>query len=83
MMKWLQKQLDKIGSPELDWVQVEVTTHCNSACVYCPRDRLALHWENTHMSLETFSKLMPFLNYTQLIYLQGWGEPLLNPHLLR
>ncbi|OPL14391.1 MAG: hypothetical protein AVO38_02125 [delta proteobacterium ML8_D] len=28
-----------------------------------------------------FRKLVPFLEYTDLVYLQGWGEPLLNDQL--
>lgn len=32
------------------------------------------------MSLETFSRLVPSLSQTKLIFLQGWGEPFLNPH---
>ena len=26
MRKWLKKQMDKLTSPELDWVQVEIST---------------------------------------------------------
>jgi MoaA/NifB/PqqE/SkfB family radical SAM enzyme len=34
------------------------------------------------MSLEGFTALVPFLRHTDLVYLQGWGEPLLHPHFL-
>jgi len=78
MFQWVKTQLDKIGSPTLDWVQVEVTTHCNAACVYCPHTLLKNRWTTKHMSLELFHELIPFLKYTDLVYLQGWGEPLLN-----
>jgi len=78
MFEWVKKQLDKIGSPTLDWVQVEVTTHCNASCIYCPHTVLRNRWANRHMSLETFNELIPFLRWTDLVYLQGWGEPLLN-----
>jgi len=33
------------------------------------------------MSLDLFRKLVPFIKKTKLIYLQGWGEPLLNKNL--
>lgn len=33
-----------------------------------------------HMDLETFKILLPFFKRTLLVYLQGWGEPLLNPY---
>jgi len=38
------------------------------------------------MPMELFHKMIPFLKYTELIYLQGWGEPLLNDnffHMVR
>ncbi len=78
MFKWFKKQLDKIGSPTLDWVQVEVTTHCNGACIYCPHTLMKNRWTGKQMSIDLFHKLLPFLKYTDMVYLQGWGEPLLN-----
>jgi len=78
MLQWVKTQLNKIGSPTLDWVQVEVTTHCNAACIYCPHTLLKNRWTSRHMPLELFQQLIPFLKYTDLVYLQGWGEPLLN-----
>jgi len=78
MFKWFKRQLDKIGSPTLDWVQVEVTTHCNGACIYCPHTLMKNHWASKQMSIDLFHKLIPFLKYTDMVYLQGWGEPLLN-----
>ena len=78
MFEWVKRQLDKISSPTLDWVQVEVTTHCNGSCVYCPHTLMRHHWANRHMPMELFCELVPFLRHTDLVYLQGWGEPLLN-----
>jgi MoaA/NifB/PqqE/SkfB family radical SAM enzyme len=74
----MTKFLDRLGSPELDWIQVEVTSRCNAACIYCPQPLL---YKKEHMPLELFKKLLPYLGYTNLVYLQGWGEPLLNPDL--
>jgi len=78
MFQWVKRQLDEMGSPTLDWVQVEVTTDCNAACVYCPHTIMKARWANKHMPMELFYDLIPFLRYTDLVYLQGWGEPLLN-----
>ena len=78
MFRRLRKILDKMDSPELDWIQVEVTSHCNAACVYCPN---SLFTKRQHMPLQLFNHLMPYLVYTDLVYLQGWGEPLLNSDL--
>ena len=81
MIAWLKQKLDAIGSPSLDWIQVETTTHCNSDCIYCPHTIQHSLWEKRHMSIELFDRIVPYLKYTDLIYLQGWGEPLLNPHI--
>jgi len=66
--------------PRFDWIQVEVTTHCNASCVYCPRTAYRESWKNRHLSLEGFTNLAPAFKKTRLIHLQGWGEPFLNPH---
>lgn len=81
MLKWLKENLDRFAAPELDWVQVELTTYCNSFCVYCPQTAMSATISKKHIPLDLFRKLMPFLRYTKMIYLQGWGEPLLHPNL--
>jgi len=81
MLDWAKRQLDRIGSPTLDWIQIEVTTHCNGSCTYCPHTLMRNRWVNKHMPLELFHELVPFLGHTDLVYLQGWGEPLLNEDL--
>lgn len=63
-----------------DWLQVEVTTWCNAACIYCPRTVYHDRWRNRHLSPATFRKLLPAFASAKMIYLQGWGEPLLSPH---
>lgn len=61
------------------WIQVEVTTHCQAACSYCPRTVYRDRWEDRHLALETFQRLLPDLPRADLVYLQGWGEPFLHP----
>ena len=78
MLRWMTKFLDKLGSPELDWIQVEVTSRCNAACIYCPQPSF---YKKQHMPFSLFKQLLPYIGYTNLVYLQGWGEPLLNPDL--
>ena len=65
--------------PFLNWVQVELTSHCNAECVYCPHAVCKRSWHAGHMPLEAFKKLAPAFRRTRLVYLQGWGEPLLHP----
>ncbi|HUV56048.1 MAG TPA: radical SAM/SPASM domain-containing protein [Dehalococcoidales bacterium] len=62
-------------------VQLEVTTACQLRCSFCPRTVLADRWVTAHLPWETFSSLLPFVRRTGLVHLQGWGEPLLHPHL--
>ncbi len=66
-------------SERLDWIQVEVTTRCNAACVYCPQTAYGSQWENRDFPLVEFKRLLPTLEQANLVYLQGWGEPFLNP----
>ena len=66
-------------APSFDWIQVEVTSHCNAACIYCPRTVYRDHWANRHLPLETFKKIAPAFSKTGHVHLQGWGEPFLHP----
>jgi len=65
--------------PRLDWLQIEVTTHCNAGCAYCPHTLYQSSWQSRHLSLAVFERLLPALQKIDLVYLQGWGEPLLHP----
>ncbi|MEW5763074.1 MAG: radical SAM protein [Bacillota bacterium] len=65
--------------PVLDWLQVEVTTYCNASCRYCPHTVYRARWVSRHLPMETFAKLLPAVKRSRLVFLQGWGEPFLNP----
>jgi len=69
-------------SPSIDWIQVEVTSRCNAACFYCPRTAYRDGWLNRDLSVEDFQRLAPIFGRTGMIFLQGWGEPFLNPHMM-
>ncbi len=81
MLTWLKKQKEQILSPILDWVQIEVTTHCNAECIYCPHTFAREDWLSAHFPLTLFHDLLPSLSHTNLVFLQGWGEPLLHPDI--
>jgi MoaA/NifB/PqqE/SkfB family radical SAM enzyme len=66
--------------PELDYIQLEVSTYCNASCAYCPRTVAGAAWNNLHMTPATLKPLLRHLPNISYIHLQGWGEPLLNPH---
>jgi MoaA/NifB/PqqE/SkfB family radical SAM enzyme len=61
------------------WLQVEVTTYCQAACLYCPHTVYRDRWESRHLDLAIFKRLLPELHRVHLVYLQGWGEPFLHP----
>jgi len=73
--KWLNALFCK-----WDWLQVEVSSQCHAACIYCPTAIYRKENSNRLMSLETFHRLLPDFARARLVYLQGWGEPLLNPN---
>jgi len=78
-LKTLEDYLLLLFNPRLDWIQVEVSSFCNASCLYCPHTVFQHMWINQHMPLVAFQKLLPALSRAKLVYLQGWGEPFLNP----
>jgi MoaA/NifB/PqqE/SkfB family radical SAM enzyme len=70
---------ERFFNPQLDWIQIEISTHCNAACIYCPHTIYRHHWRNHYLPMEAFRNLEPALRNAKLIYLQGWGEPLTHP----
>ncbi len=63
-------------------LQVEVTGRCLMRCSFCPNKLLGDIWQHTDLSWEVYrDHLGPHLARFDLIYLQGWGEPLLHRHL--
>ncbi len=69
----------KSTSAPLDWLQIEISTICQAACLYCPHTVYADHWRNQRMPLSVFSQLSHLFQDTRMVHLQGWGEPLLHP----
>jgi MoaA/NifB/PqqE/SkfB family radical SAM enzyme len=65
--------------PNLDWIQVEVSSYCNASCIYCPHTAYKQNWRNRYLSMEAFTNLVAAFRATKLVYLQGWGEPFTHP----
>ena len=78
----LRRFFSSLLSPSMDWIQVEVTSYCNAACFYCPRTVYRDTWLNRHLTLEAFERLALALTRTRMVFLQGWGEPFLNPEMM-
>lgn len=62
-------------------IQVEVTSFCPGACMYCPRGILHATWRARHMRDETYAALVPLMLKSRRVHLQGWGEPFAHPRL--
>ncbi|MCL6621284.1 MAG: radical SAM protein [Syntrophobacterales bacterium] len=65
--------------PRFDWLQVEITTACTAACIYCPRTVFREAWPELSLDRETFARLAPIFPGARYVHLQGWGEPFLHP----
>lgn len=63
-------------------LQVEVTSRCLMRCSFCPNKLLGDRWQHADLPWELFrDHIGPHLARFELIYLQGWGEPLLHRDL--
>ncbi len=60
---------------------MEITSHCNASCNYCPCTVYRDLWPKNHMSIEVFNKIPPAFKNAQIVYLQGWREPFLHPNI--
>jgi len=64
---------------KLKTLQIEVTSRCNlPGCIMCPRTAFPSRWQNQDMSWQTFENLSRLFNQFDMIYLSGWGEPLVH-----
>ena len=80
MLDDLRNLWDRIMPLRFDWLQVEVSTRCNAACGYCALSCYRKAWQEGVMDLDTFARLEPYFSHAGMVFLQGWGEPLLHPH---
>lgn len=63
-------------------LQIEITSRCPMRCSFCPNKTLGRNWQPGDLPWEVYrDQVVPDLNRFELAYLQGWGEPLLHPHL--
>ncbi|MGB9705303.1 MAG: radical SAM/SPASM domain-containing protein [Pyrobaculum sp.] len=65
-------------------IQIEVSTVCNGACIYCPLTIFSATWNRKFMDISLFIKILnegKELGFEH-VHLQGWGEPLLHPRFI-
>ena len=58
---------------------MEISSYCNADCIYCPHFAYRKNWQNRHLPIDAFRNLIPAFRKTELVYLQGWGEPFTHP----
>lgn len=65
-------------------VEVEINTHCNRRCSYCPQGLKEYRQKGRYMSLETFRHILLALKqaeYSGRLSYHFFNEPLLHPQL--
>lgn len=60
--------------------QVQITSRCNLHCRICTRTSFAKGWVEGDMDMVTYQAVARAFPYVKQVYLDAWGEPLLNPH---
>ena len=83
MLKSVREWFGKAAQPKrrrITGLQVEVSTACQLSCRYCPRTVMAAGWRSAVMPWDLYERrLAPHFAAFEMIFLQGWGEPLTNP----
>ncbi|MEN2974340.1 MAG: radical SAM/SPASM domain-containing protein [Candidatus Caldarchaeales archaeon] len=59
-------------------IQIEVSSRCNAECVMCPKPYSKTLWGLGDLSLEDYIKISNYFDGWDVVWLQGWGEPLLS-----
>ena len=78
-LKWSRWQLSMYEHvPSI--LYLEVTNKCNANCVFCGRSDV--HKPLMHMDFDMFKAIVDAAPYTTQVHTQGFGEPLLYPHLI-
>lgn len=78
----LKPRPERLGKRPFNTAQIELTSRCSTGCVFCPHNALSDEWVQGDMPVELYrEQIAPHLGLFDLVYLQGWGEPMLHPHL--
>jgi MoaA/NifB/PqqE/SkfB family radical SAM enzyme len=78
-MSVIRRMLGLPAQARFEWLQIEVAGLCNAACAYCALICYKRARQGGLMEMETFARLEPQFASAALVYLQGWGGPLLHP----
>ncbi len=69
-------------NPRFNWVDVEITNHCNFSCWFCPRE--AMTRPLGHMGYEQFTTIADKIDHADIVselLIGGIGEPTLHKDL--
>jgi len=64
-------------------IQIEVTSRCNASCIMCPKPFLTDGWDIGDLPFEDYLRLREYFDEFDIIWLQGWGEPLLSKDIFQ
>lgn len=63
------------------FMQIEITNKCNINCIMCKR--ASMFGSGRHLSFDNFKSIVDKVPTALQIHFQGYGEPLLNPEMVR
>lgn len=66
---------------KVDEVVLEISSVCNLSCTICPVGKTRPKRFKSFMSLDLIKKILTENKNIKIIYLEGWGEPLVHPQL--
>lgn len=82
VLKAYQAQLISGNFPPV-YYGIEVTRHCNFACIMCPNSQYPDN-DKGHMDINVFKKIIDEIApYAEIIKLHWVGEPLLHPQITK
>lgn len=70
-----------LGSPSC--LQIELSNRCNLRCIMCPIEELTASRNTKHVTLKEFGYIISQFPSLERISLQGIGEPLINPDIIK
>lgn len=71
--------LKEFFKPDIETVQMEVSSNCNASCFYCPLTAYKGKVNKQFIDVSIIENLIPQLRKNAYIHLQGWGEPFMHP----
>lgn len=68
----------EVPTPRFQYLQIELTNRCNLSCRTCLHAAPGIRLHEDDLSTSTLTSLIPALQHTTSVHLQGWGESMLT-----